>query len=60
MKKGIKGLIEKTQPRDVIAVIVLIICFGLIANGHDGWLAGITAAIVGYYFSKRTFEERNR
>lgn len=52
--------IEKIYPRDIIAVIVLIAIFLLLALGNDGWLQGIGAVIIGYYFSKRMYEENNR
>ena len=46
--------------RDVIACGVLAVIFYLIATGHNGWLQGIAAVIIGYYFSKRVFEETNK
>lgn len=51
--------IDKIQPRDVIALVILIAIFILIAFGFDGWLQGIGAVIIGYYFSKRVYEEKN-
>jgi hypothetical protein len=50
---------EKIQPRDVVAVICLIAIFILLSLGFDGWLQGIGAVIIGYYFSKRVYEEKN-
>lgn len=47
-------------PRDIIAVLVLIAIFVLIGLGHNGWLQGIGAVIIGYYFSKRVYEENNK
>ena len=51
---------NKVQPRDVIALVVLLVIFSLFAMGYDGWLQGIGAMIIGYYFSKRVYEEKNR
>ena len=52
--------IGKIYPRDIIAALVLIGIFILIAFGFDGWLQGIGAVIIGYYFSKRVYEENRR
>ena len=52
--------IETIYPRDIIAVVSLIIIFVLIGLGHDGWLQGVGALIIGYYFSKRVYEEKNK
>lgn len=51
---------EKIYPRDVIAMLALIAIFYLIGTGHNGWLQGVGALIIGYYFSKRVFEENGR
>lgn len=45
--------------RDMVAVLVLCMCFYLILQGYNGFIQGIMAVIVGYYFSKRVFEEKN-
>ena len=50
--------ILRIYPRDIIAVIVLIACFLLIWQGVDTFITAITAVIIGYYFSKRVYEER--
>lgn len=50
---------ERIQPRDIIALIVLTFCFVLLFLGRDGTVAAITSMIVGYYFSKRVYEEKN-
>jgi len=55
-----KGFWDIIQARDIIAVITLIAIFCLFVKGYDGWLQGIGAAIIGYYFSKRVYEEKNR
>jgi len=52
--------IEVIYPRDIIAIIVLIAVFVLIGLGHNSYLQGIAAVIIGYYFSKRIYEENNR
>lgn len=51
---------ETIYPRDIIAAIALIAIFILLAIGHNGWIQGIGAAIIGYYFSKRVYEENNK
>ena len=50
---------ETIHPRDIIALFVLTIIFFLIYKGFDGWLMGIGAVIIGYYFSKRVYEENH-
>jgi len=50
----------KIYTRDIIAVLSLGAIFYLIATGHNGWLQGVGAVIIGYYFSKRTYEEINK
>jgi len=54
------GFWSKVQPRDVIALLILTAIFILIGLGKDGWLQGIGAVIIGYYFSKRVYEEKNK
>ncbi len=49
----------KIQPRDVIALISLMACFILIYKGINGIVSAVTVAIIGYYFSKRVYEEKN-
>lgn len=51
--------IEKVYPRDFIALIVLVFSLFLIAKGINAIVSGIVIMIVTYYFSKRTYEERN-
>ena len=52
--------IETIYPRDIIAVLVLAAIFILIGLGRNGWLQGVGAVIIGYYFSKRVYEENGR
>jgi len=47
-------------PRDIIAILSLGAIFYLIGTGHNGWLQGVGALIIGYYFSKRVYEENNK
>lgn len=49
----------KIFPRDIIALVSLIACFILIYKGINGVVSAITVAIIGYYFSKRVYEENN-
>ena len=48
------------HPRDIIAVIVLVAGFGLLYAGKDSFVTAIITLIIGYYFSKRVYEENNR
>ena len=49
----------KIQARDVIALVSLVACFILIYKGINGIVSTVTVAIIGYYFSKRVYEEKN-
>ena len=51
--------LEKIYPRDIIAVIVIICGFIALALGADGFVTAILTFVIGYYFSKRMYEERN-
>ena len=53
-----KNLFQKLTPKDLVAIIVLIACFILLYNGVDSFVTAITTAIIGYYFSKRVYEEK--
>lgn len=53
-----KNLFNKIMPRDIVAVLVLIGCFYLLLMGIDSFVAAVTTAIIGYYFSKRVYEEK--
>ena len=48
---------EKIHMRDIVAIFVLTAAFMLKVKGIDGMLDTLIALIVGYYFSKRVFEE---
>lgn len=50
---------ERIYPRDIIAALALIGSFVLLGLGVDTFVAAITTAIIGYYFSKRVYEENN-
>ena len=43
--------------RDIIAALCLICCFWLISKGINGVVSGAAILIIGYYFSKRVYEE---
>ena len=51
--------IEKIYPRDLIAALVLIGSFILLALGVDSYFTGLVTLVIGYYFSKRVYEENN-
>jgi len=60
MTEKLAEWMETVQPRDIIALIILVMIFCLIGMGRDGWLQGVGAVIIGYYFSKRVYEETNK
>ncbi len=50
----------KIHMRDIIAIIALLGCGFLLYKGMDGYVAAIATAIIGYYFSKRVYEETTK
>lgn len=50
--------ISTIHARDIIAVVVLAFCFFLLYQGVDSFVTAITTLIIGYYFSKRVYEEK--
>lgn len=56
----LRQIINKVQARDMIAFFVLAGCFALKFTGANGSVSVTMAVIVGYYFSKRVYEEKNR
>jgi len=48
-----KCLIKQIEPRDLIAIIVIIGCVVLLMTGRDGFIAALLAAVVAYYFGYR-------
>jgi hypothetical protein len=51
---------DKIQTRDILAAIMLIGGLVLTAMGIDKTISVVMAAIIGYYFSKRVYEEKNK
>jgi len=49
--------IGKIYPRDVIAVAILAGLFYCKVTGMDGVIDAMLALVIGYYFSKRIYEE---
>ena len=47
----------KVYPRDVIAVLVLVLLFTSKILGFNGTVDAMIALVIGYYFSKRVYEE---
>ena len=43
--------------RDIIAILVLILLFGSKFAGFNGTVDAMIALVIGYYFSKRVYEE---
>jgi len=60
VKSTKEAFLEKVQPRDIIGITVIILCFIGKYFGINGKLDIIMALIIGYYFSKRVYEEKNR
>lgn len=48
----------KIYMRDIIAVIVLGLLFTMKYLGMDGMIDTMIALVIGYYFSKRVYEEK--
>lgn len=46
--------------RDGIAVVVLLLLFGSKFYGMNGTIDAMIALIIGYYFSKRVYEETKK
>jgi len=40
--------------KDIVAIMVLIMCFILLLLKYNGYVQGIMTLILGYYFVKRT------
>jgi hypothetical protein len=47
----------KVYTRDIIAVVVLILLFYTKIRGYNGTVDAMIALVIGYYFSKRVYEE---
>ena len=58
--KKIKSFIDRIYMRDVIAIVVLALLFWCKLAGKDGMIDAMIALVIGYYFSKRVFEERSK
>ena len=54
---ALNKFIEKIHPRDIIAVAVLVFLFAAKFMKMDGIVDAMIALVIGYYFSKRVFEE---
>jgi len=52
--------IGKIYPRDIIAVICLAGCGFLLYKGVDSFVTAAATLIIGYYFSKRVYEENHK
>lgn len=48
----------KVYMRDYIAVLVLLLLFGTKLAGFNGTVDAMIALVIGYYFSKRVYEEK--
>lgn len=46
-------MVKNFQPKDVVAIVVLIGIGVLKLNGYNGTLDAVVALIVGYYFAHR-------
>ncbi len=47
----------KIEFRDIIAIIILALLFICKIMGMDGLIDSMIALVIGYYFSKRVYEE---
>jgi hypothetical protein len=47
----------KFTSTDIIAIIVLVACFLLIANGIDSFVTAAASVVIGYYFGRRKAAE---
>jgi len=43
----------KIKPKDIIALVTLIMCFVLLLLHYNGYIQGIMTLILAYYFVKR-------
>jgi len=50
----------KIEARDYIAALVLVLLFGSKFLGFNGIVDAMIALVIGYYFSKRVYEETNK
>ncbi len=50
-------MFEKIYTRDIIAVLVLLLLFACKILGFNSYIDASIALVIGYYFSKRTYEE---
>ena len=55
-----KRIVETLQARDIVAFLLIIGIVILIAMGYNSYLYPLLTLIVGYYFSKRVYEENGR
>lgn len=55
----LRKLMEKINPRDVIAVVVIIGCMTLIGLGKDGFIGAILISVVAYYYGHERLKKRN-
>ena len=51
--------LQKLYPRDIIAALVIALLFACKLAGMNGLIDASIALVVGYYFSKRVYEETN-
>jgi uncharacterized membrane protein len=52
--------INNIYPRDIIAVLVLVALFTCKLVGLNGIIDTMIALVIGYYFSKRVYEETSK
>ena len=51
---------KRISARDIVAFLVITGIFVLIAMGKNSYLYPTLALIIGYYFSKRVYEESKK
>lgn len=50
----------KIYMRDIIAVLIITFLFSCKLRGMNGTVDAMLALVIGYYFSKRVYEERQK
>lgn len=50
----------KFYTRDLVAVLVLVLLFYTKLAGYNGTIDAMIALVIGYYFSKRVYEENKK
>ena len=52
--KAFYNCMERMKPTDILALVVVIGSFVLIALGHDGVINSVLMAVIAFYFGIKT------